>query len=293
MITKFANPHLQGQDFELVSRAQLRSDVDPLVDVDVTSDIEVANSKRKLHELLFSEFGQCLSIASSQAPRKKNRFSRDETMPPDIQDGLIPFRLLSSTTPPRIISTIPKPPPRPKTRPPDCEDNPIQAEERMRRAQSVAVDFAQLGAPSQKLVKPCVQDDQKVIRMIGNIPVPHPAMMVSESRRHRTGRRQEVGPPVPGAIDSPHSLRATCITLPTTFPEDLYSHHKTRVKAVKKMPYEHLPPAYWRPDSNQRGKCMGYGLGYPGSWSIRYEGDPKKRWYVRDTMRKATFSTYI
>lgn len=293
MIPKFANPHLQGQDFELVSRAQLKSDVDSLVDADVASDTEVATSesKRKLHELLFSEFGQCLSTASSYAPRKKNRFNGDETIPPDVQDGLIPFRLLSSTTPPRIISTVPKPPPKPKTRPPDCEDNPIQADERMRRAQSVAVDFAQLGAPSQKHSKPFVHDDQKVIRMIGNVPVPHPAMMVSESRRHRTVRKQEVGPLVPGAIDSPHSLRATCIVLPTAFPEDSYSHHKTRVKAVKKkQSHEHLPPAYWRPDSNQRGKCMGYGLGYPGSWSVRYEGDPRKQWYVRDTMRKATFS---
>lgn len=36
---------------------------------------------------------------------------------------------------------------------------------------------------------------------------------------------------------------------------------------------------------------MGYALGYPGSWSVRYEGDPKNRWYVRDVMRKATVST--
>lgn len=290
MIPKFANPHLQGQDFELVSRAQLRSDVDPFVDADVTSDIEVAISKRKLHELLCSEFGQCLSTASSHAPRKKKRFNGSETMSPDVQDGLIPFRLLSSTTPPRIISTIPKPPPKPKTRSPDCEDNPIQADERMRRAQSVAVDFGQLDAPSQNHLKPFVQDDQKVIRMRGNLPVPHPVVMVSESRRHRTAGRKGLEPPVPGAIDSPHSLRATCIVFPTAFPEDLSSPHKIGVKAVKKKPYEHPLPAYWRPDSNQRGKCMGYALGYPGSWSVRYEGDPRKRWYVRDTMRKATFS---
>ncbi|KAG1875502.1 hypothetical protein DFJ58DRAFT_649852, partial [Suillus subalutaceus] len=181
---------------------------------------------------------------------------------------------------PKIISTIPKPPPRPKTRPPDCEDNPIQADERMRRAQSVAVDFARLDAPSQKRLK---------VRNIGNLPVPHPAVMVTESHRHGTVRRQALRPPIPGAIDSPHSLRATCIVFPTASPEDLQSH-KTHGKAVKKKPpYEHPPPAYWRPDSNQRGKCVGYGLGYPGSWSVRYEGDPRKRWYVRDTMRKATF----
>lgn len=96
MIPKFANPHLQGQDFELVSRAQLKSDVDSLVDADVASDTEVATSesKRKLHELLFSEFGQCLSTASSYAPRKKNRFNGDETIPPDVQNGLI--RMYSS-----------------------------------------------------------------------------------------------------------------------------------------------------------------------------------------------------
>ncbi|KAG1781494.1 hypothetical protein EV702DRAFT_1071163 [Suillus placidus] len=291
MIPKFVNPHLsQAQDFELVSRAQLRSDVDPLVDADGTSDIEVTTSKRKLHELLFSEFRQCLSTASSHTPRKKKRCNGNETTPPDIQDGLISFRLLSSKTPPRIISTIPKPPPKPKTRPPDCEDNPIQADERMRRAQSVAVDFARLDASSQKYLKPFVQDDQKVVRMRGNLPVPHPAVIITESHRHRTVRRQTLGPPIPGAIDSPHSLRASCIVFPTSFPEDSQSHHRTRAKAVKKPSYEHPPPAYWRPDSNQRGKCVGYGLGYPGSWSVRYEGDPRKRWYVRDTMRKATLS---
>lgn len=89
MIPKFANPHLQGQDFELVSRAQLRSDVGALVDADVTCDIEVATSKRKLHELLCSEFGQCLSTASSHAPRKKKRSNGNGTIPPDVQDGLI------------------------------------------------------------------------------------------------------------------------------------------------------------------------------------------------------------
>ncbi|KAG2147702.1 hypothetical protein DEU56DRAFT_785502 [Suillus clintonianus] len=290
MIQKFANPHLQAQDFEIVSRAQRRADVDDITDADGTSDVEVTTSKRKLHTLLFSEFGQCLSTASGHVPRTKKQCNENETTPPDIQDGLISFRLLSSTAPPRIISTIPKPPPRPKTRPPDCEDNIIQADERMKRAQSVAVDFAWLGASSQKYSKPSVKDNQKVVRMRGDLPVPHPAVMVTECHRHRTARRQTLRPPILDAIDSPHSLRATCIVLPTGLPED--SHHKTRAKAVTKKPsFERPPPAYWRPDSHQRGKCVGYALGYPGSWSVRYEGDPRKRWYVRDTMRKAAFST--
>ncbi|KAG2158002.1 uncharacterized protein EDB93DRAFT_1122587 [Suillus bovinus] len=291
MIPKFVNPHLQGQDFELVSRAQLVSDVDPLADAHSTSDVEITTSKRKLYEHLFSEFGQYLSTAPNHSPSKKKRCNGNKTTPPDVQDGLILFRLLSSTTRPRIISTIPKPLPRPITRPPECEDNPIQADERMRRAQSVAVDFARLDAPSQKHSNPFVQADQKVIRMRGNLPVPHPTVMVTESHRHKTARRQAMGSPIPGAIDSPHSLRATCIIFPTAYSEELQSYHKTHAKAVKKKPYERPFPAYWRPDSNQRGKCAGYGLGYPGSWSVRYEGDLKKPWYVRDTMRKAVFIT--
>ncbi|KAG1735812.1 hypothetical protein EDB19DRAFT_1878876 [Suillus lakei] len=290
MIPKFANPHFQGHDFELVSRAQLRSDVDDLADAEGTSDVEVTASKRKLHELLFSEFGQCLSTASGQTLRKKKRCNGNEKTPPDVQDGLTSFRLLSSTAPPRIISTDPKPPPRPKTRPPDCEDNPIQADERMRRAQSCSLPTS-VSVVENPSIQPFVQDDQKVVRMSGNLPVPHPAVMVTENHRHRTVHRQALSPPLPGAIDSPHSLRATCIVLPAGLPEDSHTHSKTRAKAKKKLPYRHPPPAYWRPDSNQRGKCVGYGLGYPGSWSVRYEGDPKKRWYVRDTMRKATFST--
>ncbi|KAG0708061.1 hypothetical protein DFH29DRAFT_892815 [Suillus ampliporus] len=292
MIPKFANPHLWAQGFEPVSRAQLRSDADDLTDADGSFDVEVTTSKRKLHELLLSEFEQYLSTASGygHAPRKKKRRDGNETTPPDVHDDLTSFRLLSSTGPPRIISTAPKPPPRPKTRPPDCEDNAIQADERMRRAQSVAVDFAWLDAQPQRPFMPSAQHDQKVVRMKGNLPVPHPAVMLTECHRHRTARRQALTPPILSVTDSPHSLRATCIILPTGLPEDSQSHHKARAKAYKKRSYERPPPAYWRPDSNQRGTCMGYALGYPGSWSVRYEGDPRKRWYVRDTMRRATFS---
>ncbi|KAG2071757.1 hypothetical protein BDR04DRAFT_1230906 [Suillus decipiens] len=307
MIPKFANPHFRGQDFELVSRAQLRSDVEPLVDMDCTSDVEITTSKRKLHELLFSEFGECLSTASSHAPRKKKRCNEKTSQ----EDGLIciissAFQYNTSkdhinypetSTQAKVIVLYQLFLPLmvfliQRTRPPVCEDNPIQADERMRHAQSVAVDFAQLDARSKKHAKPFVQDDKKLIRIRGNLPVPHPAVMVTESHRDEAVRRQAPEPLIPGAIESPHSLRATCIIFPVAFPEGSQSHRKTRAKTVKKKPSrQHPPPAYWRPSSNQRGKCVGYGLGYPGSWSVRYEGDPRKRWYVRDTMKKATFSS--
>lgn len=91
MIPKFANPHSRSQEFELVSRAQLTSDLDGPADADAdgASDVEVITSKRKLHELLLSEFGECLSAASSHAPRKKKRRKENETTAPNAEDGVI------------------------------------------------------------------------------------------------------------------------------------------------------------------------------------------------------------
>ncbi|OAX37616.1 hypothetical protein K503DRAFT_771316 [Rhizopogon vinicolor AM-OR11-026] len=291
MIPKFANPHSRSQDFELVSRAQLRFDTNELADAEGVSDVELVTSKHKLHELLLSHFGESLSSASDHAPRKKKRRKENGTTPSDAEDCMILFRLLSSTGGPRIISTVPKPPPPPKTRSPDYEDNPMRADERMIRAQSVAVDSAWVEAQSQRRFEPRIQDDQKLVRVRGSLPDPHPAVMVTECHRHQTARTQTPTSSSPGASNSPKSLRATCTILPIDHLGGSQLHHEARAKAKRKRSYERPPPAYWRPDSNQRGKCMGYALGYPGSWSVRYEGDPRKRWYVRDMMRKAAFST--
>jgi hypothetical protein len=176
----------------------------------------------------------------------------------------------------------------------------------MIRARFVAVESTWLVAQSQTrpevrviyhanlslyeiFIQPRVQDDQKLIRVRGTLPVPHPAVMVTECDRHSTAR-MHARPSVPDASDSPHSLRATCTILPTEHLDGAQSHLEARAKSKRKRSYEPAPPAYWRPDSNQRGKCMGYALGYPGNWSVRYEGDPRKRWYVRDVMRNATFT---
>jgi len=134
MIPKFANPHSQIHELEPVSRAQLRSDADGPSDAGRdASDVEATTSKRKLHELLLSEFGECLSGASGHVPRKKRRLGEDgTTTAPSAEDGVtcmflrtnlpLPlderlihavFRLLSSAGL-RAISTAPKPPPAPK-----------------------------------------------------------------------------------------------------------------------------------------------------------------------------------
>lgn len=82
-IPKFSNPHSRSQNFELVSRAQLRFDADDLAYTS-GSDVEVANNKRKLHEFLLSEFGKCLST-----PREKKRCKGDKATAPDAEDGEI------------------------------------------------------------------------------------------------------------------------------------------------------------------------------------------------------------
>ena len=149
-----------------------------------------------------------------------------------------------------------------------------------------------LGIASNLSVQPrvLVQHHRKHVQVQGTLPDPHPAVMVTECNRRRTARRQTLGPPA-GASDSPHSLGAKCTILPIHRHDDPPLRHDSepRAKGRRKRSYERPPPAYWQPGSNQRGKCLGYALGYPGSWSARYEGDPRKRWYVRDVMRKGTF----
>lgn len=48
------------------------------------------------------------------------------------------------------------------------------------------------------------------------------------------------------------------------------------------------PPQFWKPNPAWKGKCMGYGYGYPSSWFPEETSENRK--YRRDNMKNAVFS---
>ncbi|KAH7912045.1 hypothetical protein BJ138DRAFT_1084467 [Hygrophoropsis aurantiaca] len=152
----------------------------------------------------------------------------------------------------------------------------------MIRAQAVAVDFAWITAQSQLPHKPLPKDLQKLSHAKSDSSASLASIMVIEKSRPITKTRTRG-----------HEFRPFVASgsRPTYYPllkiTNSTGHSSHTTKKRRKKVKERLPAAFWRPDvSIQRGKALGYALGYPGSWSARYDGDPRKQWYVRDTMRK-------
>ncbi|KAG6330833.1 hypothetical protein ID866_8256 [Astraeus odoratus] len=161
---------------------------------------------------------------------------------------------------------------------PEWEDCTEKAEERRQRALSVAVEF-----------------DGQWVRVTGcTISLPWPSVLVTEEIR-LPSRMRSVPTHLQNAETlqthgvtrpSPHEIKTSCVPIvpvqtiahsSTTTPRS--SRRRRRRKQVQKKPL----PAYWRAPSDMRGKCMGYAMGYPGSW--RYSGTPATA-YVRDTMKR-------
>ncbi|KAF9223535.1 hypothetical protein BS17DRAFT_146915 [Gyrodon lividus] len=192
---------------------------------------------------------------------------------------------------PQPIFLGPKPPPPPKTKEPDCEDSAAQAEERMKRARSVAVEFDhQWNVDASHSIR-------KSTIIGAMVPLsnthPLPTLLVTEESRatnegstylRRTKTRgSQLGE---GQAASPHEIRAACAILPV---QSILNHNETSRRKHRKQAKERLSPAYWRPPPALRGKCMGYALGYPGSWAPP-GNEPKSQWYTRDVMKKAAHS---
>ncbi|KAH7928257.1 hypothetical protein BV22DRAFT_218921 [Leucogyrophana mollusca] len=290
MIPKFANPHFLVQATEPVSRATLYGDEG--VDEHGIDENETKSLKRKLEDILQSVLGDSVATTSSR-PKKRQRGAEQIEGTPE---NTALFRLLSASRQPQLISLEPPPPPPSKTRAPDLEDSPSDADQRQMRAKSVAVDFAWLMTQTQPTHKPNPKSSRKLSHATCASLVPPPVIMVTVEPRPPPKTRP------PGLLSEnrhtqspPNHTQDPQTRYPvmriTTQSSSSPSYDSTRKKR-KKRTRERPPAAFWRPDATvQQGKALGYALGYPGSWSARYEGDPRKRWYVRDTMRKGVLAT--
>ncbi|KIJ14226.1 hypothetical protein PAXINDRAFT_100211 [Paxillus involutus ATCC 200175] len=133
MIPKFTNPHSLSLGFETTTRAEHVEQTG--IAASVARDENTDSLKRALDDLLRDTWvdgpGSCSRI------KKRRRTEANH----EHEDDKLVFRLVSSMKHPQCISLEPKPPPPPKTKEPDCEDSAAQAEERMKRARSVAIEF--------------------------------------------------------------------------------------------------------------------------------------------------------
>ncbi|KAH7884618.1 hypothetical protein F5I97DRAFT_1890679, partial [Phlebopus sp. FC_14] len=134
MLARFSNPHLLTQNYEVVTRAE-HVEHTQLTGA-LVHDGENDSLRHRLEVLLRDTWGDTLEQTS---PRPKKRLKTHER---SLNENTpLTFRLLSSVKDPQYISLEPKPAPVTRTREPDCEDDADQAEERMIRARSAAVEF--------------------------------------------------------------------------------------------------------------------------------------------------------
>ncbi|KAG9315077.1 hypothetical protein JVU11DRAFT_4189 [Chiua virens] len=320
MLPKFANPHLLPQDVEATTRAEIAQQRG-LTCVAHDTDVEGHTLKRDLDNLLRNTWADAL--ADVYCPSRNRKHRKIAERPGVMDDlPLVEFRLLSSMKQPQQLSLDPKPPP-PSTyvpptsecsgifyyaissRAPDCEDSEMQAETRRKRAFSVAVDFENLRVAvvsTRPVVPNVVLLAITVVSVVSETsPFPQtpiveakmsltdtpsarllPPLLITEEFRVdktdlRVSRQLRVDT---SPTASPHELQPSRFVLPVASVADIKRMPgKKRRKSVKERP----PPAYWRPSSDMRGKCMGYGLGYPCNWA-------PNRPYVRDTMKKGVES---
>jgi len=273
MVPKFGNPHSLSQDVEITTRSEIaeRAGV-----VSASHGEDNQSLKRDLDNMLRAIWADTPTETSGPSKAKKRRKIITENK--DDKPAL--FRLVSNTSYPRHICLDPKPLPSYISRGPDCEDDEAQADTRRIRALSVAVDFESLLAVSKRQVdpKPIVVETKVVL---GNTPLaaPLPPLLVTEeSRTSKAVRRVATRNQQSSPAASPHESRPSCVVLPvTSVPEqrEVAGKKRKRRKIVKERP----SPAYWRPSSDLRGKCMGYALGYPSNWA-------PERAYVRDVMKR-------
>lgn len=195
------------------------------------------------------------------------------------------------------------------TREPKWEDSLSEAEERQRRARSVAVEsgsqWCTWHSPQRQanakvnLFPICVcqlsMHHRKALVTGGNFPVPPPPIVVTEQSGLRTCAHPMLASRLKTAnpsrcAPSPHELNTIFVPViavqassGTTTPLARNSRRRRRRKLEQKKP----PPTYWKPPVGLRGKCMGYALGYPSNWGNT--GVPGGG-YSRDVMKKGVYA---
>jgi len=264
MLPKSVNPHSLSLGLESTTRAEHAERTE--IVASVSHDDETDSLTRTLHDLLRDTWTEALAQGPSYARTKKRRKTEESNEP---EDHKLVFRPASSMKHPQRISLEPKASPPPKTKEPVCEDSIAQAEERMKRARSVAVEFDR----QWNVSVPCSSRKPTIVEAkvpLANRPLPHPLptmLVTAESRatndgpthlrRTRKAQGSQLGE---ATAASPHEPRATCTILPvqSVLNRSGTFRRRRRRKQAKEMPL----PTYWRPPPTLRGKCMGYALGH-------------------------------
>lgn len=204
------------------------------------------------------------------------------------QETPILFRLVSSALVPHELSLLPKPPPPVRSISPEYEDNKAQAEQRIKRAKSVAVNYDWIIQESKKSYLSPPNDHKKTIHVTSSgLSSQLPFLLIAE----RSQSPRNMRPPV---LVASHLSSAMSLPSPAARPDrpiisieppgdpKSLSRVRSRRRRGKTVPKERPQPIFWRPDPAVRGKSLGYALGYPGSWAPYKRGS---RRYQRDTMR--------
>jgi len=228
-----------------------------------------------------------LTSQTTKSRKKRRKIEKSSDDDTEFHES-IPFRLVSTSLPPKLISLESKPPPPDNvaTREPDYEDDTITAGRRMRQAQDVAVDYAWIIKESKKPSVPRPNSHKKLIQVrAASFDFGSPAPVIIRTREDQPSRMTR--PPVPPSEllhppyspkgDKPfESIRSHCFTCldVNTLAADYPNKHgkRRRRRGTRKGK---IQPIFWRPNPAWGGKSAGYAIGYPSSWAA-YEDDVGK-----------------
>lgn len=236
--------------------------------------------------------------AIQDEPKKKRRKTKHVSTDVEVEtskmnNDAIPFRLLSSSKEPTLVSLQPRLPPPVKVLEPASEDDEDEARIRSQRASEVAVDMSWLFRESQRPYHPHPREPKLQQITLPSFDIPTSPILVMERPKQNT-KHSLVSPRIPQKEKpSPHNLNSEKLRHPIVelpLPSKLMEHSNTRRRRRRKPKDQPpRPPAtFWRPMGEWGGKNMGYALGYQNSNAVWSEGG---RWrpYQKDRMRKATF----
>ncbi|KAJ7659923.1 hypothetical protein B0H17DRAFT_337095 [Mycena rosella] len=244
MIPRFENPHFRPLQIQAVPRAQLFDAEDS-----EEPDVEL---QKMLDELIQAN----LDADISGRVKKKRKLNAA----PAVETSVV-FRLLST---PHPISLLPRPPPPPITREPECEDTPIEAETRRRQAEAVAVDAAWVMQESAR-VPPAFRAGR--VRRV-QAPPEFASMMIA----HCLQSPRKTRPPVPRSQLAHYPYVAAPIlpsrdakgAIPSVEVAEVpNTPRKTRKRRRGKGGDQVRPQAtFWWPAAGCGGKSLGYGMGH-------------------------------
>ncbi|KAJ6513397.1 hypothetical protein C8R45DRAFT_963543 [Mycena sanguinolenta] len=232
-----------------------------LFDVSQTNaeDIEDLELQKTLDELIEST----LHAETPVPARKRRKLNPPSVEAEDAPETSVLFRLLSTT---HTISLLPRPPPPPVTREPECEDTEWAAETRRQQAAAVACDAAWVMRESARLPPPFRVGRVEHVRvtLLGSPP---PILLA-----HRLQSPRKTRPPVPRSELQHYPYASAPILVSPAASEcvpsvDIIATHdgprKTRRRRRRKNEEKTRPQArFWRPPEGCGGKSAGYAMGY-------------------------------